>query len=168
MAVRWVPVPGWPFYEVSDTGLIRRVAREHGTWPGRILKPPTCTVGYKVVRLHNGDRALTRYVHSIVAEAFIGPRPMGFEINHKDADKLNNNRRNLEYVTRKQNAGHAQKLGRYRRGEDQHSAKMTELDVRAMRALRTCGWSQRKLAKTFGLSQHTVVCAISRKTWKHV
>lgn len=40
------------------------------------------------------------YIHQLVAQVFIGPRPVGKEINHIDGDKYNNHYTNLEYVTR--------------------------------------------------------------------
>ena len=51
-------------------------------------------------------------VHSLVALAFIGPRPEGMEVNHKDCDKQNNALNNLEYVTHGENQRHAAQMGR--------------------------------------------------------
>jgi hypothetical protein len=66
--------------------------------------------GYYVVNLHkNGQKQV--YVHSLVADAFIGKRPSGFTINHIDGNKLNNSVNNLEYCTYKENNYHAKKLG---------------------------------------------------------
>jgi hypothetical protein len=47
----------------------------------------------------------------LVAENFIGKRPKGYEINHKDGKKSNNRLNNLEWVTPKENYHHAVKLG---------------------------------------------------------
>lgn len=44
-----------------------------------------------------------RYVHALVASAFIGPRPDGQEVRHLDGDRLNPNVANLAYGTRSQN-----------------------------------------------------------------
>lgn len=48
----------------------------------------------------------TRTVHSLVAEAFLGPRPYGYDIDHIDGNKLNNNASNLRYVTHEDNMKH--------------------------------------------------------------
>jgi hypothetical protein len=42
-------------------------------------------------------------VHSLIAQAFLGDRPDGFEVDHIDGKKDNNNPSNLRYVTKSQN-----------------------------------------------------------------
>ncbi len=42
-------------------------------------------------------------VHSLIAEAFLGPRPEGYDIDHISGDKTDNRPCNLEYVTHKEN-----------------------------------------------------------------
>ena len=49
--------------------------------------------------------------HILVAKAFLGPRPKGMVINHKDGNNLNNAAKNLEYVTPKRNQEHASEMG---------------------------------------------------------
>lgn len=51
------------------------------------------------------------YVHSLVAKTFIGPRPLGKQVNHIDGDRTNNAIENLEYVTVQENSHHAFKIG---------------------------------------------------------
>lgn len=57
------------------------------------------------------DKRKNYYVHRLVAEAFIGEIPKGFQVNHLDGDKHNNVPSNLEIVTRLQNMQHAHHLG---------------------------------------------------------
>lgn len=42
-------------------------------------------------------------VHSLVALAFLGPRPEGYDIDHRNTDKRDNRLSNLEYVTKSEN-----------------------------------------------------------------
>ena len=50
-------------------------------------------------------------IHRLVAEMFV-PNIMGLPfVNHKDANKLNNDMSNLEWVTPQQNTAHAIKAG---------------------------------------------------------
>jgi len=65
------------------------------------------TNGYHHVKLSRDNRVAQRSIHALVAEAFLGPRPDGYEINHMDGLKTNNRPENLEYTTRQGNADHA-------------------------------------------------------------
>jgi hypothetical protein len=63
--------------------------------------------GYLEVKLR--DRNVK--IHSLIAEEFIGKRPNGYCVNHKDGNKLNNKPSNLEYLTISDNTLHAISLG---------------------------------------------------------
>lgn len=52
------------------------------------------------------------YVHRIVAELFLGDQPsLDHQVNHIDGDRLNNNAKNLEWVTLQGNLEHAYENG---------------------------------------------------------
>jgi hypothetical protein len=102
----WKDVPGYEGkLQVSTLGRVRSL---------RILKAgPATGNGYPVVHLPGGkkgghDRA---YVHFLVAAAFIGPRPVGYQVNHLDAVHTHNRPENLEYVTVQGNQHYAFKIG---------------------------------------------------------
>lgn len=103
--MKWMPVHGYEDrYEVSDSGCVKSVLSN------RLLKPAVSSNGYLTVQLYSGDRfkkPVSRTIHSIVCRAFIGERPEGFHVNHKDGDKKNNNVFNLEYCTPGENICHA-------------------------------------------------------------
>lgn len=102
---RWLPVVGHEgLYEVSDIGRVRRIAGGRGARAGRVLGGKISDPGYRAVSL-GADH--TERVHVLVAAAFIGPRPAGYTINHRDGDKLNNTVENLEYATYSENNRHA-------------------------------------------------------------
>lgn len=54
------------------------------------------------------------------------------------------------------------------RGERVKNAKLTEDQVREIRALARSGVVQREIARRFGIDQKTAGQVIRRKTWKHV
>ncbi len=103
---RWLPVFGLEgVYSVSDQGRVRREARlierRTGSYYAKqtILKPGWVGAYPKVVLIGRG----TLYVHQLVAEAFIGPRPEGQVVRHLNDDPLDNWLENLEYGTHEQN-----------------------------------------------------------------
>lgn len=73
--------------------------------------------GYWKVGLWLTDKTLKCYIHRLVAEAVYGPCPEGYEVNHKDGNKLNNHPSNLEYITHAENIQHASNLGFIASGE---------------------------------------------------
>lgn len=94
-------------YEVSSLGRVRRAAPGRCTWVGRELKAQLIPNGYMHIMPVVDGKNRNAYVHQLVAEAFLGPCPDGYEVNHIDADKTNNRADNLEYVTRQGNVQHA-------------------------------------------------------------
>lgn len=98
----WKPVVGYEgVYEVSNTGLVRRVLKYNYSYP-RILKPIECN-GYYKVTLSKKNVKKQKSIHRIVAEAFL-PNTDGLEmVNHKDENGHNNNVNNLEWCTRAYN-----------------------------------------------------------------
>lgn len=100
----WLPVPGWTgFYDVSDAGQVRSVARVIAHRKGvariseRILRPGINPKGYRIVA-RDGKR-FAYPVHRLVAEAFLGPLPLGLQTCHNDGDNTNNAAANLRYDT---------------------------------------------------------------------
>ena len=96
---RWKPIAGWgDGYEVSDQGRVRNLST------GRFIGW-TAGNGYRLVTLCDGDgNNEQRYIHFLVAEAFIGPRPPDEEVRHLDGTRTNNVWTNLAWGTRSQNS----------------------------------------------------------------
>ena len=63
--------------------------------------------GYLKVNLHKNNISETRYVHRLVAEAFIENPENKVTVNHKDGDKKNNSSSNLEWATYSENHKHS-------------------------------------------------------------
>lgn len=110
---------GWP-YEVSTEGTVvcTKPARCTGWKPRYTLKTFPDKDGYRRVTLTSpaGKQAQIT-VHTLVAEAFIGPKPIeGMTVNHKDLNKTNNSADNLEWMSTQDNTEHARAAGRMRQG----------------------------------------------------
>lgn len=93
MIEEWRPVVGFECYQVSNLGRIRAAAK--------ILKPQPSRGGYLFVQLSPGQ--VSKYVHQLVLEAFVGPRPPGLEGEHDDRDRTNNRLSNLAWKTHSEN-----------------------------------------------------------------
>lgn len=131
----WKTIPGFSRYQVSDAGQIRSLNYKN-SGKVQILKPAPSPGGYLMTMLQTDNCDYkTVPVHRFVAFAFLGMRPAGKEINHKDGNKLNNHIENLEYVTHSQNTKHSFDMGLQipLRGEEIGNHKLTEQQVREIR-----------------------------------
>lgn len=106
----WKVVEGTnEMYEVSNFGRVR--SWFNGRWgklsEPRILKPGARkgTTPYLIVALTmETGKMKTHYVHKLVIENFVCPRPSsGVETGHLDGDSFNNDYRNLSWVSRLDN-----------------------------------------------------------------
>src|SRR4051794_24589432 len=78
----------------------------------KYLKPWLIGHGYETVSLYREPRKNEKFlVHRLIAQTFI-PNPDNLrEVNHKDSNRLNNQLKNLEWVSSKENKRHAWKAG---------------------------------------------------------
>src|ERR1035437_1027660 len=107
---QWLPIVGYPAYEVSSIGGVRSVTRQvpwgFNRWGQQIFS--TLKGQMIKTRLHHGyptfgvcvngkHRDMT--VHMAMMQAFVGPVPKGQEVRHLDGKPANNVLSNLEYGT---------------------------------------------------------------------
>jgi hypothetical protein len=104
----WLPVVGFEgIYEVSDTGKVRSLDRMIQRTRGRaffrkgILLRQQIRFGRHLVCLRKPPMGSSRvaFVHTLVLEAFVGPRPAGMQCCHYDDNPSNNNLANLRWDT---------------------------------------------------------------------
>lgn len=169
----WKPVIGYEtHYEVSDAGNVRRIVGGTSAKPGHVLKPGTMTVGYLFVVLCMHGVPKAHSIHRLVAAAFIGPCPDGYQVNHKDGARQNNKLANLEYVTRSQNIRHGLKnLPRKHtslRGTLVPNAKLDETKVRAIKKRLAAGESQKSIADSYGVVRPVIWGIAKGRGWKWV
>ena len=162
----WKLIPGYPNYAIKDDGKIMRLISRKCAKAGTILKDCVDPAGYRTLTLVNEQGVKTHRIHRLVASTFLGKRPLGYEVNHKDGDKLNCQISNLEYVTRKQNATHARILGLYAEGEQNPACTISDKQVVEMRELRRKGETLTVIALRFKCAvshAHRIVTNQSRK-----
>jgi hypothetical protein len=184
MATAWLPVPGFPEYAVSEEGAIKRVVEDRRRHGLRLLKPWLGNHGYETVSFASEGKLHRRLVHRIVCEAFHGPAPTpAHHVAHGDGTRRNNRAANLRWATRSENMEDSRRHGsmalgarhgrtvcpeRTPRGERHGHAKLTEADVRAIRAADRQPGSGRSLAASYGVSPGAICLIRSGKTWNHV
>lgn len=92
-------------YEINEVGKIRRIDRNY------FLKPMLGKNGYFMVCLWKQNTPGYRYIHRILAEAFL-PNPKSLPtVNHIDGNKGNNDLSNLEWASYSRNNKHAYETG---------------------------------------------------------
>lgn len=170
MTEEWRPVAGFDGYYISNHGRVRSPKR--GILKGHVVmrngKPSYITVFI---------RRVTRSVHSLVLDAFVGPRPIGMEGCHNDGNGLNNTPYNLRWDTHQSNMADAIALGTFvkpngfkkgntlGRGTANVNAKLQECDVLNIRALSREGVSAKAVAIFYGLNPSTVQRIVNGKAW---
>lgn len=96
----WKPIEGFDNYEISNFGRVKSTKKGFD----KILKNNIGSRGYYSVNLYK-DKSYIKFVHQLVAIAFLNHKPCGYKlvVNHKDFNKLNNKVDNLEIVTNREN-----------------------------------------------------------------
>lgn len=100
MKEEWRTISVCDRYEVSNFGNIRRADNK------KARNPSTFNTGRRMIGFGINGKISNFSVYSLVCEAFIGPRPAGAVINHKDGNKTNDRLDNLEYVSQRENSNH--------------------------------------------------------------
>jgi hypothetical protein len=176
-------------YEVSSHGNVRRASDL------ALRKPQPTNRGYLTLKVRGEVPNVykTRSVHSLVAEAFLGPKPDKHEVNHIDGNKQNNSAENLEWVTAARNMQHSYEIGlrkvaaatkaskkpkrhsstprapfRPQGGAGNYNAKLTESQaaeiLTRLRRREACT----ALAKEFGISKTLVIRIKDGSRWPHL
>lgn len=154
----WLPVVGYD-YEVSDFGRVRRVGS------AKCRKPVARKDGREQMCLWRNNWETITYVHTLVAEAFLGPRPEGLHILHYDGDASNNFVENLRYGTASENMADAIRHGTFLRGPESTTAGLSWVDVDVIRAEPRVWGYQKRLAERFGVSHKTISNVIAGKRY---
>lgn len=163
MFEEWRSVVGYPHYEVSNQGRVRRI-------PGKfrrkfhILKPYFSRCYLTAPMWVDGHRVAKR-VHTLVLEAFIGPRPDGMECRHLDGDPQNNCVSNLCWGTPAENAADKHRHGTMCRGAQHGRSKLTDDDVQRIKEMSALGETQRAIAAVVGITQSQVSRILRGKAW---
>ena len=168
----WKPVVDWEgCYEVSSHGLVRsvdRVVLRNGIHRirrrSRLLSQKSKN-GYLEVNLWQSGKGTSIEVHRLVLNAFAGPCPSGYQCRHLNGKRSDNRVDNLRWGTVAENMADREAHGKNHRGERHASAKLTDAQVRQVRAHTG---SLTALARQFGVSKGALSLIRLGKRWGHV
>lgn len=158
-------IKGFERYSVSEWGEVFGVRGK--------LKPCFDKRGYKRVWLYDSEgRRFEKYIHRLVAECFVdGDKSL--TVNHKDGNKVNNHKSNLEWISNADNLRHsfkeglrdARKTWKTRRfiNNGYLCIDSKQQDAIVSRFLKG-GISRRQLAKDFKVNRGTIDRLIKERT----
>lgn len=162
--VYYLPIPGWPEYEISNHGNIRRVSASCGAVVGKSLKWLNDN-GYAKVSLCRNAKRVEYRVHRLVAMTFIGEIPSGMDVCHFDGNKRNNAVSNLRIDTRKSNMADQIRMGKTPRGQKCGSNRHAPDLILRIRSLKRDGWRNSKIARELGVSDQYVYNVLKGLIW---
>ena len=157
----WKDIAGFEGYQVSNFG---RVKSFKGKKP-RILKPQFPNE-YLNADLSIDGKQKQRYVHVLVAQAFIPNPDNKPEVNHDDGNKFNNFVGNLYWATHAENTQHAYDSGLIPSGEKHFKAKLTNAQILYIRE-NPDNLTQQQLAEMFGVTDVTISYIQLGKTYEN-
>lgn len=152
-------LPSHPRYSADAAGNI------YGK-TGKPLRLFAGTGGYLRFTTYEAGRWQQVSVHVMVCEAFHGPRPDGHHAAHKNGVCTDNRASNLSWKTARQNETDKREHGRSLQGERHHQHKLTEEEVRFIRAPH--GITDKALADRYGVSRTAIGNARRGKSWSHI
>lgn len=158
--MEWRNVVGSSQYEISEDGQLRRRKKTGGYF---YPQPGVDARGYHQYVLSHRGITQTRKAASLVMAAFVGPRPAGLTINHKDGCKTNNHYTNLEYCSAIENVRHAYRLGLMPAARPRCALKLAD---HIKQQWQTGAWATyAQLANAVQVSARVVALIIRRQTF---
>ena len=147
-------------YEITKDGRI--ISLKHNK--RREIKGYIDKYGYRRVLIYENGKRKKYFVHRLVAEKYIPNLNNLPQVNHKDGNKLNNCIDNLEWVTPKENIGHAIKNG-FRKANN--TTVLNAKEVKEIKKLFETK-SMKEIAEMYNVSLSCIKHIHAGHTWSNV
>ena len=161
----FVELYDYPGYYVSPNGKV--LGRKGG-----ILKPAKTHDGYLYVCIRDRKNKVTvKRVHRLVAETFVSNPFLKPQVNHKNGIKEDNEMKNLEWVTQRENIIHSFDMGlnKPKRGDEHYKSKLTNDQVLEIyNELKEGTSSQKELAQKYKVGISTIGHIKTGRQWSSV
>lgn len=170
----WLPVVGYEgLYEISNLGRLKACKKTDSKGNRReefIMKQSVTRCGYCQVQLCKNAVKIKKYIHRLVAHAFITNHENKPQVNHIDGDKQNNCVSNLEWNSLSENYLHAYSSGlnKGKKGIKCNFVKLNEVQVIEIKELIKEMVKDYIIAQKYGVSRTCIHDIRTNKRWKHL
>ena len=141
----WKQIANWPSYWVSDSGQVWSVKA------GRLLRGLVSRDGYRKIHLSDSGSCQQRFVHRLVAEAFV--EGSGEQVRHINGQKQDNRAVNLAWGTCQENIMDKWTHGTMPHGDGHHASKIPESEIPLIRSSKE---SSARIAERYGVSRTAI------------
>lgn len=165
----WRTITVAPSYEVSDSGICRRV-EAYKQYPALHELKPSVKDGYHYVTLYQDEKPMCLRVHRLVAYAFLGAPPSAKHLCcHKDGTRTNNKPSNLKLATNSENMQDRVSHGTVpKRNPLRSKLTVEKVQMIRLKCLETKEWKPSYAAEFFGVSRPTISGILNGSEWRGV
>lgn len=164
-------IPNFPKYYIDIEGNVYSSKKWNDGKSLRKLKTRVHKDGYIVISFWQNKKRITKKVHKLLLETFVGPCPANMESCHNDGNSTNNNLSNLRWDTKSNNSkdriGHGTMHSQ--EGEKNPNVKLNDEEVKDIKSLlENTNMHQVEIGKIFDVTQATISGIKLRKNWRHI
>lgn len=135
---------------------------------GKAMRPYLGTDGYLYVLLSKDNNTKHLAIHRLVATVFISNPENKREVNHINANRIDNRLQNLEWVTPKENIQHSINIGNNTQCLPGENNPASKLNSRQVLQIRNESGTHDALALKYNVSRRTIGFIKRRERWAHL